>query len=122
MTDDEASPLLAALARPDLPAHLERWRTTVAPGASRPTSAVEWAGAIVLVQRGSLEVDCTAGGTRSFSAGAVLALGWLPLTTLRNAGAVPVELLAIRRRGSRPTGAYLRILRPRADAADAPDA
>lgn len=81
-----------------LPPAFERWELVLEPGAERPTDASEWAGALVLVERGCVEVDCRAGGHRSFHAGDLLALGWLPVRTLRNRGSEAVELLAIRRR------------------------
>lgn len=96
-------PLDAALCRDALPPSLERWRVVLAPGAERRTSASEWDGAVVLVEHGSLEVECVAGGHRTFVAGDLLALGWLPLARLRNPGLEAVGLLAVRRR-SRPWG------------------
>lgn len=73
-------------------------RLILAPGESRGTTPDDWAGAFVMVRRGRLEVACQAGGSRTFVAGDQLALGWLPLRTLRNAGDEDVELVAIRRR------------------------
>ena len=62
--------------------------------------AAEWDGALVLVERGSVDVECVAGGSERFARGDLVALGWLPVRTLRNPGRVPVELLAVRRVGS----------------------
>lgn len=98
----DGADLARLLTRPDLPATFERWRMVLAPGAEQPTTAEEWAGALVLVERGHLEVDCHAGGRHTFAAGDLLVLGWLPLQTLRNRGEVPVRLVAVRRRGNRP--------------------
>lgn len=90
--------IAAALGRPDLPARLEQWRLVLSPGSTRPSDAAEWAGCIVLVERGSVQVDCHAGGMRSFEAGDLLTLGWLPLRSLRNPGGDEACLLAVRRR------------------------
>ena len=88
------------LERATLPPTFQRWELVLEPGEERPTSASEWAGAIVLVERGCMEVECRAGGRGSFQAGELLALGWLPLRTLRNRGNEAVELVAVRRRRS----------------------
>jgi hypothetical protein len=94
MTHAEVGRLLV---RRRLPTGFERWNVTLAPGERRTTTAAEWAGALVLVQRGSLEVGCIAGGTATFKAGDMLCLGWLPLRWLRNPGDQPARLVAIRR-------------------------
>ena len=74
----------------------ERWHLVLAPGDVHSTSAEEWAGAFVLIQEGVLQVDCAAGGSETFVAGDQLALGWLPLRILRNAGEGEVRLVAVR--------------------------
>jgi len=89
----------AALLRGRLPAAFERWRVVVPPGIERPTSAAEWAGALVLIEQGVIEVDCHSGGYRRFVAGDLLALGWLPLKTIRNPTNEDAALVAVRRRG-----------------------
>lgn len=91
--------LAEALGRTDLPPAFERFRVMLAPGDRRPTRPAEWAGCLVLVERGAIEVDCGAGGVRSFPTGDLIALGWLPVRTLRNPGADEAWLLAVRRRG-----------------------
>ena len=103
--------LVTLVTRPDLPPALDRWQVTLAPGSERETDPGEWAGALVLVAGGRLTVDCRAGGHRTFEAGDLLVLGWLPLRTLRNPGDSPVRLLAVRRRGDRPTAGLLRVFR-----------
>ena len=90
--------LAEAVGRTDLPPAFERFRVMLAPGDRRPTGPAEWAGCLVLVERGAIEVDCDAGGVRSFPTGDLIALGWLPVRTLRNPGADEAWLLAIRRR------------------------
>ena len=108
MTADEAG----FLTRPDLPEGFERWEVRVPGRSRRPTTAGEWAGALVRVQSGTLEVGCLAGGHETFHAGDLLALGWLPIVELRNVGDEEVRLLAVRRCGSTPRGAYLDVDRP----------
>jgi hypothetical protein len=109
MIHGEGAALRPPLYREDLPPRFERWRVILAPHSSRPTSAAEWAGALVLVEVGALEVECLAGRRRHFAEGDLLALSWLPLRTLHNRGSGPVELLAVRRRGPRPTAPFLQV-------------
>ena len=108
MTADESG----WLTRPDLPDRFERWEEDLPAGASRPTSAGEWAGALARIESGTLEVACLAGGTATFKAGDLLALGWLPIVELRSIGPDPVHLVAVRRRGRQPREAYLHVSRP----------
>ncbi len=87
-----------------------RWSLRLEPGEQRPTSADEWAGAFVVIEHGTLQVDCLAGGSRTFVAGDQLALGWLPLRTLRNVGDGEVRLSAVRR-GPPPNEPFLHLTR-----------
>ena len=107
----EDAELVRLVTRPDLPPTFERWQLLLAPGAERPADPGEWAGALVLVERGRLDVDCRVGGRHTFESGDLLVLGWLPLRTLRNPGPEPVRLVAVRRRGDRPTAGLLRVIR-----------
>jgi hypothetical protein len=107
MTADE----VAWLTRPDLPESFERWEVTLSAGGRRSTTAADWAGALVRVESGTLEVGCEAGGHETFHEGDLLALGWLPIVELRNRGAHVVRLVAVRRRGDRPTKPYLHVTR-----------
>lgn len=101
--------LADALGRPDLPPVFERFRLVLSPGERRPTRPAEWAGCLVLVERGTIEVDCDAGGMRSFAAGDLLALGWLPIRALRNPGSAEAILVAVRRRGDRTEEPFLHV-------------
>jgi glyoxylate utilization-related uncharacterized protein len=96
------------LSRPELPAGFERWRLVVPVGASRATRGEEWAGAMVLVEQGSMEVFCQAGGSRIFQEGDLLVLGLLPLRSLHNTAQVELRLLAVRRAEHRPREPFLR--------------
>ena len=104
-------PELAWLTRPDLPAAFERWEEHLPPGASRRSSASEWAGALVLVQSGTLAVDCEATGRAIFRARDLLALGWLPIVSLRSVGSEAVHLVAVRQRDHRPSEPHLHVTR-----------
>jgi hypothetical protein len=111
LEDRDDAELARLITRSDLPATFERWRVELAPGTARPTDASHWAGAVVLIEGGRLEVDCERGGRRTFAAGDLLVLGWLPLRALRNPGSVPTRLVAVRRRDDRPTAGVLRVVR-----------
>ncbi len=93
----DAAELAVLLGREHLPPGFERWRLIIRPGEERRATGAEWAGAVVLVERGALAVECQAGGSRTFDAGDLLALGLLPLRSLRNRGMDELSLLAIRR-------------------------
>ena len=80
--------LRAVVAGERLPERFERRRLALAPGVEQPADAAEWAGAIVLIEHGRLEVCCVAGTRSTYSQGDLLPLGWLPLLALRNPGAV----------------------------------
>jgi len=73
----------------------------VAPGGERPYDGAEWAGALVVVDRGEIELECPDGRRPRFAGGAVLWLGGLPVRALRNPGPVPAVLVAVSRRQGR---------------------
>ena len=87
-----------ALLRRSLPESFERWRVVIAPGTILPTAAEEWAGSLVLVESGVVEVGCLAGSSRTFVGGDLVVLCWLPLETLSNPGPAEACLVAVRRR------------------------
>jgi hypothetical protein len=69
----------------------------VAPGGERAYEAGEWSGALVIVDRGEIEL-CGAGGTRRrFARGALIWLDDVPLRALHNPGGEPAVLLAVSR-------------------------
>jgi hypothetical protein len=73
-------------------------RVVLDPGTSYPSGDGEWDDAIVVVERGDVDLECAAGGRRRFSAGAVLWLTGINLRVLHNVGVEPVVLVAVRRR------------------------
>ncbi len=69
----------------------------VAPGGGRAYDAAEWRDALVLVERGRIELWGPAGGRLSFGPGEVLWLAGLTLDRLHNPGWEPAVLVAVSR-------------------------
>ena len=69
------------------------------PGVSQPTHDDEWHDALVMVTCGDVDLECSAGGRRRFSAGAVLWLAGIDIRVLHNVGTDPVVLVAVTRSG-----------------------
>ena len=80
-----------------LPDGFERWSVSLAPGELKASAAAEWSGALIVVDRGEVEVGCFAGSSATFVAGDVLALSCLPLRWLRNLGPEEARIVAVRR-------------------------
>jgi glyoxylate utilization-related uncharacterized protein len=76
---------------------------SVPPGGVLDYDEADWRDALVLVVRGEIQVE-TRGGCKRFARGAVLSLAGLPLRALRNEGAEPAELVAVRRRRAARVG------------------
>jgi hypothetical protein len=76
---------------------LDRQQLDLAPGTVL-VGPSGWRDAIVFVVAGEVDVECSSGVGRRFGHGAVLCLARVPGATIRNAGPVPVRLLAIWRR------------------------
>ncbi|HEX6679144.1 MAG TPA: hypothetical protein VF063_00730 [Gaiellaceae bacterium] len=83
-----------------LPPRFRRVKTAVAPGATRPYDEAEWRDALVVVERGEIELECVAGTCGTFRRGAILWLTGLPVRALHNRGRDPAVLVAIFRRGT----------------------
>jgi len=97
MIQREEDELRRALSEALLPPTIERWRVVIAPEDPLPSHESTWAGALVLVERGTLRVACRGGVDRSFRSGSLLALDWLRLRSLSCGGPEAVSLLALRR-------------------------
>jgi hypothetical protein len=82
-----------------LPPAFVRREVTVAPGAERPYDPAEWRDALVVVERGEIQLECQAGHLARFRRGDILWLTGLPLRVLRNDGPEPAVLVAVARRG-----------------------
>jgi len=61
-------------------------RVAVAPGCALAYDEADWRGALVVVERGRIELEGMGGGRRTFERGAVLWLVGLPLRALHNHG------------------------------------
>lgn len=70
----------------------------VAPESLRDYDEAEWRDALVVVERGEIELKSAAKDCRTFRAGDVLCLDGLPLRTLRNRGGRDAVLVAFSRR------------------------
>jgi quercetin dioxygenase-like cupin family protein len=104
VADDPGPERLSFLDGP-LPARFRLRALTLAPGGTRPYRAEDWADALVVVERGEIELCCRAGGRRRFAAGAVMWLQGMELEALHNPGAEPAVLAAVSRRlPGAPTG------------------
>jgi hypothetical protein len=103
--------VLALLVRTDLPAAFERRRLVLASGVGATTGPGPWAGALVLVEQGRLEVDCAASGQHVFGPGEILVLGSLPVVSVRNVGRTAVRLTIVHRRDEALPGDLPRLLR-----------
>jgi hypothetical protein len=97
---DEPGGRLSFLGR-RLPRRFELRAIAVAPGSARPCRELDWRDALVVVERGEIEVVCLGGGCRRFQRGAILSLAQLPLRALRNPGDGDALLLAVTRRRTR---------------------
>jgi hypothetical protein len=70
----------------------------IAPGGTRLYQDLEWTDALVVVERGEIELEGLGGGRRRFGCGDVLCLGAVPLRALHNPGRRPALLAAVSRR------------------------
>ncbi|MGH7713059.1 MAG: hypothetical protein ACREOG_17335 [Gemmatimonadaceae bacterium] len=93
-----------------LPPHFERRIVVVYPGRMRMYVQGEWSDALIVVERGEIELESSLGARYRFSRGDVLWLTGLPLRALHNRGREPALLVAVRRTreldpaGAQPTG------------------
>lgn len=76
----------------------ERRTATLDPHATRAFRAAEWRDALVLVERGAVELEGVSGARERFGAGDLLWLAGVPLRALHNPGEEPAVLVAISRR------------------------
>jgi hypothetical protein len=97
--DREVVTFLAAQLRPGFVLR----QLVLEPGTERRCEPNEWADALVVVERGTVEVRCRDGGRATFIAGDLLCLEWLEPRILRNVGSEVALLSAVARRpDSRP--------------------
>jgi hypothetical protein len=81
-----------------VPPRFQVRRIAVAPGAERAVQQDEWDDALVVIERGTIELECLDGARRSFGSGDVLCLRRLSPRLLRNRGRGLVLVSAISRR------------------------
>jgi quercetin dioxygenase-like cupin family protein len=70
----------------------------VDPGDTRAYQESDWRDALVVVERGEIQLVASGGGRRDFATGDVLCLVGLSLRALHNAGPEPAVLVAVSRR------------------------
>lgn len=63
-----------------------------------PYVAEDWRDAIVLIERGAVDLCCVRGGRRRFAKGAILFMDGLALRSLHNPGLEDAVLVALSRR------------------------
>jgi quercetin dioxygenase-like cupin family protein len=88
---------LSFLGRP-LPPGFEMRVVTVAPGDTKAYREAEWRDALVVIERGRIQLQGSGGGRRDFAAGDVLCLVGLSLWALHNRGPEPAVVVAVSRR------------------------
>ena len=96
MSGDEHLERPSFLGKPVPPA-FEFRLVTIPPGGVRDYNEAEWRDALVVVQRGSIELETRQGSRRAFVTGDMLCLIGLSLRALHNHGHEPVLLLAVSR-------------------------
>jgi hypothetical protein len=97
MTDDDADPIALTVAGNRAP-HVHTSMLTLEPGTAIDYRKVGWPGALVIVEQGDLEIECTSGARAHFPAGSVLTFEGLDLRSLRNTGHCCLILHALSRR------------------------
>jgi hypothetical protein len=83
-----------------LPPAFDRRVVVLAPDDTLAYDEAEWRDAIVVVERGQIELEDLDGSRHRFGRGDVLWLERLPLRMLRNHGRTPAVLVAVSRRRS----------------------
>jgi hypothetical protein len=84
------------------PPGFERRKVLLSPGQAWDYDSAEWQGAIVIVERGQVELEGLDSSRYCFGPGDMLWLERLPLRALHNPGHTPTVLVAVRRRGAGP--------------------
>jgi hypothetical protein len=94
---DESRERLTFLER-ELDPAFERREIVVASGASRAYDGAEWRDALVVIERGEIELENTVGDRQRFGSGDVLCLAGSSLRLLRNRREETTVLVAVSRR------------------------
>ena len=80
-----------------LPRTVDLRLVSIPAGAAKPFVADEWDDSLVVVEQGSVELECVRGGRRTFTTGAVIFLTGLPLRRIHNPGPETALLAAVSR-------------------------
>jgi hypothetical protein len=72
-------------------------RVAVAPRCALAYDEADWRGALVVVERGRIELEAAGGGRRTFERGAVLWLAGVPLRAVHNHGPERAVMVAFTR-------------------------
>jgi hypothetical protein len=103
MADSRGGAPLSLLGR-RLPATLQRRVLVLPPGRIRAYDEADWRDALVVVERGQVELRF-ATGARGFGRGNVVCLADLPLLAFENGGSEPAVVVGVsRRRAGPPSG------------------
>ena len=78
-----------------LPAPFRLRVVVLEPGTAKAYESSEWAGELVVIERGRIEMECTQRRRRAFTRGAVFWLEGLPLRALHNPGTALAVLSAV---------------------------
>jgi hypothetical protein len=89
-------PRLSLLGR-RIPAWAQLRIVAIEPGCRRAYDPAEWRGALVVVERGEIELECPSGARWRFEEGAVMSLAGLPIRALCNERSATVLLTALSR-------------------------
>jgi hypothetical protein len=89
-------PRLSLLGR-RMPAWAQLRVVAIEPGCRRPYDPAEWRGALVVVERGEIALECRSGARWRFEEGTVMSLAGLPIRALCNERAATVLLSALSR-------------------------
>lgn len=81
-----------------LPTGFDRRVVMILPGDVKAYVEKEWSDAIVLLEHGDLELECSLGRRRKFGAGDILWFTGMSLRAMHNVGLEPVVLVAVSRR------------------------
>lgn len=85
-----------------LPAAFEAREIALSPGHRRAYDEAEWRDALVVLERGEIELECVGGARQPLQRGAVVWLTGLPVRALHNRGSEVAVLVAVSRRRRSP--------------------
>ena len=89
-----------------LPAAFEAREIAVSPGHESAYDEAEWKDALVVLERGEIELECVGGARQRLQRGAVVWLTGLPLSALHNHGSEVAVLVAVSRRRRSPDNGH----------------